>query len=93
LEYSELAYNLLVNDRAKFTALLIGITFAVVLMTEITVMFAGVLNRASATVINMAGILLNCRPERPERKDVSSPSLEHFHFYSEQDRAAKCGFS
>src|SRR5271168_4163197 len=21
------------------------------------------------------------------------PGLEHFHFYSEQDRAAKCGFS
>ncbi len=48
-----LAYKLLVNDRAKFTALLIGITFAVFLMTEITAMFAGVLNRASATVINI----------------------------------------
>ena len=48
-----LAYKLLVNDKAKFTALLIGITFAVFLMTEITAMFAGVLNRASATVINI----------------------------------------
>jgi putative ABC transport system permease protein len=49
----KLAYKLLVNDKAKFTALLIGITFAVFLMTEITAMFAGVLNRASATVINI----------------------------------------
>lgn len=49
----KLAYKLLVNDKAKFTALLMGITFAVFLMTEITAMFAGVLNRASATVINI----------------------------------------
>jgi putative ABC transport system permease protein len=48
-----LAYKLLVNDKAKFTALLVGITFAVFLMTQITAMFAGVLNRASATVINI----------------------------------------
>jgi putative ABC transport system permease protein len=48
-----LAYKLLVNDKAKFTALLIGITFAVFLMTQITAMFSGVLNRASATVINI----------------------------------------
>jgi putative ABC transport system permease protein len=49
----KLAYKLLVNDKAKFTALLIGITFAVFLMTQITAMFSGVLNRASATVINI----------------------------------------
>jgi putative ABC transport system permease protein len=52
-----LAYKLLVNDKAKFTALLIGITFAVFLMTEITAMFAGVLNRASATVINIGATI------------------------------------
>lgn len=49
----KLAYKLLVNDRAKFTALLLGITFAVFLMTFITSMFMGVLNHASATVINI----------------------------------------
>jgi putative ABC transport system permease protein len=48
-----LAYKLLVNDRAKFTALLVGITFAVFLMVMMTSMFAGVLNRSSATVINI----------------------------------------
>lgn len=48
-----LAYKLLVNDRSKFTALLVGITFAVFLMTFITSMFIGVLNHASATVINI----------------------------------------
>ena len=30
-----LAYKLLVNDKAKFTALLIGITFAVFLITQL----------------------------------------------------------
>ena len=48
-----LAYKLLVNDRAKFAALLVGITFAVFLMVQMTSMFAGVLSRASSTVINI----------------------------------------
>ena len=48
-----LAFKLLVNDSAKFTALLIGITFAVFLMVEMTSMFAGILNRSSSTVINV----------------------------------------
>lgn len=48
-----LAYKLLVNDKAKFSALLVGITFAVFLMVAMTALFAGVLNRASATVINL----------------------------------------
>jgi putative ABC transport system permease protein len=49
----KLAYKLLVNDKAKFTALLVGISFAVFLMTQMTAMFSGVLNRASATVFNL----------------------------------------
>ncbi len=49
----KLAYKLLVNDKAKFTALLVGITFAVFLMMFITSMFMGVLNHSSATVINI----------------------------------------
>ncbi len=48
-----LAYKLLVNDRAKFAALLVGITFAVFLMVQMTAMFSGILNRSSATVINL----------------------------------------
>jgi len=48
-----LAFKLLVNDRAKFTGLLTGIAFAVFLMIAMTSMFAGVLNRASSTVINI----------------------------------------
>lgn len=48
-----LAYKLLVSDRAKFAALLIGITFAVFLIVMMTSTFAGVLSRASATVINI----------------------------------------
>ena len=36
-----LAYKLLVNDKSKFTALLLGITFAVFLMMFITSMLVG----------------------------------------------------
>jgi putative ABC transport system permease protein len=49
----KLAYKLLVNDRGKFTALLVGVTFAVFLMIQVTSMFAGILNKASATIINI----------------------------------------
>ncbi|HLW25951.1 MAG TPA: ABC transporter permease [Steroidobacteraceae bacterium] len=48
-----IAFELLVNDRSKFAALLVGITFAVFLMIEMTSLFAGVLSRASSTVINI----------------------------------------
>jgi putative ABC transport system permease protein len=47
-----LAYKLLVNDKAKFAALLVGIAFAVFLMVQITSIFAGVLEKSSSTVIN-----------------------------------------
>jgi putative ABC transport system permease protein len=49
----KLAYLLLVNDRGKFAALLVGITFAVFLMVQMTSMFAGILFRSSSTVINI----------------------------------------
>jgi putative ABC transport system permease protein len=48
-----IAYKLLINDRAKFAALLVGITFAVFLMIEMTSLFAGILTRSSSTVINI----------------------------------------
>jgi len=48
----KIAYKLLVNDRTKFAALLVGITFAVFLMIEMTSLFAGILSRSSSTVIN-----------------------------------------
>jgi len=48
-----LAYKLLVNDKAKFAALLVGITFAVFLMVMMTSIFAGILYRASSTVVNI----------------------------------------
>ncbi len=49
----KIAYKLLVNDKGKFAALLVGITFAVFLMNMMTSMFAGILNKSSATVINI----------------------------------------
>lgn len=48
-----IAYKLLVNDRSKFFALLLGITFAVFLMVQMTSLFSGILNRSSATVNNI----------------------------------------
>jgi len=49
----KLAYKLLVNDRGKFSALLLGITFAVFLMVEMTSLFAGILTRSASTVTNV----------------------------------------
>ena len=48
-----IAFKLLANDRSKFYSLLIGITFAVFLMVQMTSMFAGMLDRSSATVTNV----------------------------------------
>jgi len=48
-----IAYKLLVNDKGKFAALLVGITFAVFLMVMMTSMFSGILHKASSTVINV----------------------------------------
>jgi putative ABC transport system permease protein len=48
----KIAYRLLVNDRGKFAALLLGITFSVFLMVQQTSMFAGMMRKASATVTN-----------------------------------------
>jgi len=52
-----IGFKLLVNDKAKFTALLIGITFSVFLMVQMTSMFAGILNRAYSTVTNIGATL------------------------------------
>jgi putative ABC transport system permease protein len=52
-----IGFKLLVNDKAKFTALLIGITFAVFLMMQMTSMFAGILNRAFSTVTNVGAAM------------------------------------
>jgi putative ABC transport system permease protein len=47
-----IAYKLLVNDRGKLVALLVGITFAVFLMIMMTSAFAGIMKKASSTVTN-----------------------------------------
>jgi len=52
-----IGFKLLVNDKAKFSALLIGITFAVFLMMQMTAMFAGILNRAFSTVTNIGAAI------------------------------------
>jgi putative ABC transport system permease protein len=52
-----IGFKLLVNDKPKFSALLIGITFAVFLMMQMTAMFAGILNRAFSTVTNVGAAI------------------------------------
>ena len=47
-----IALKLLINDRGKFAALLVGITFSVFLMIQMTSMFSGMMKKASATVTN-----------------------------------------
>ncbi len=47
-----IAYKLLVNDKGKFIAVLMGITFSVFLMVQMTSMFSGIMKKASSTVTN-----------------------------------------
>lgn len=49
----KLALKLLINDKGKFSALLMGITFAVFLMIMMMSMFSGILLRASSSVENV----------------------------------------
>jgi len=48
-----LALKLLTNDKGKFFALLMGITFAVFLMVMMMSMFSGILSRASSSIENV----------------------------------------
>lgn len=52
-----IGFKLLVNDKAKFSALLVGITFSVFLMLQMTALFAGILNRAHSTVTNIGAAM------------------------------------
>ena len=63
-----IGFKLLVNDKTKFYALLMGITFAVFLMMQMTAMFAGILNRAYSTVTNIGASMWVMDP------DVNTPS-------------------
>jgi putative ABC transport system permease protein len=49
----QIALKLLANDRGKFFTLIIGVTFAVFLMMQMTSVFAGIMKRSAANIINM----------------------------------------
>ena len=53
----KIGFKLLVNDKGKFSALLIGLTFSVFLMMEMTAMFAGILTRAYSNVTNIGAAM------------------------------------
>lgn len=44
----QIAIKLLANDKGKFFTLIIGITFAVFLMMQMTAVFSGVMLRSAA---------------------------------------------
>ena len=70
----KLAFKLLVNDKAKFSALIVGITFAVFLMVQMTSMFAGVLTRSSAPVLNIgAGVWVMDRSVQTVANTIGMP--------------------
>jgi putative ABC transport system permease protein len=60
-----LAYKLLVGDKGKYTALLVGTTFSVFLMVQMTSSFAGILTKASSTVINIGASVWVMDPAAP----------------------------
>ncbi len=60
-----LAYKLLVADKGKYTALLVGTTFSVFLMVQMTSSFAGILTKASSTVINIGASIWVMDPAAP----------------------------
>ncbi len=49
----QIALKLLANDRGKFFTLIVGITFAVVLMLLMTSLFAGIMQRTAANIYNI----------------------------------------
>jgi putative ABC transport system permease protein len=49
----KIALKLLANDRGKFFTLILGVTFAVFLMNQMTSMFAGIMRKSTANVINI----------------------------------------
>lgn len=53
----QISTKLLINDKGKFSTLVIGITFAVFLIMQMTAVFSGIMNRASANIINIGATL------------------------------------
>ena len=50
---SQIAWKLLANDRGKFFTLIIGITFAVFLIMQMTAVFYGILYRSAGNIFNI----------------------------------------
>ena len=48
-----IALKLLLNDKGKFATLVIGITFSVFLMVQMTSMFSGILYHSAANIVNV----------------------------------------
>ncbi len=51
--FSQIALKLLANDKGKFFTLIVGISFAVFLIMQMTAVFSGVMRRSAATIFNI----------------------------------------
>lgn len=65
----KIALQLLVNDRQKFFTLVVGVTFAVFLMMQMTSTFAGLMRRTSANIINIGAKIWVMDPSLVSEKD------------------------
>lgn len=65
----KVALKLLVNDKGKFFTLIIGITFAVFLIMQMSSTFAGVMQRTSADIINVGAKIWVMDPSVTSARD------------------------
>lgn len=71
----KIALKLLVNDRGKFFTLIVGLSFSVFLITQMTSTFAGIMRRASADIINIGAPIWVMDPSvNIERDNIPIPS-------------------
>ncbi|HHS48361.1 MAG TPA: ABC transporter permease [Desulfurella acetivorans] len=70
----KIALKLLANDRGKFFTLILGVTFAVFLMNQMTSMFAGIMRKSTSNVINIGAKMWVMDPSvKNDRSSIPMP--------------------
>jgi putative ABC transport system permease protein len=72
----KIALKLLANDRGKFFTLILGVTFAVFLMNQMTSIFAGIMRKSTSNVINIGAKMWVMDPSVDN--DISSIPLPDY---------------
>ncbi len=71
----KIALKLLANDRGKFFTLILGVTFAVFLINQMTSMFAGIMRKSTSNVINIGAKMWVMDPSVDnDRTSIPMPS-------------------